>query len=1050
MSRFFIDRPIFAWVLAILIMMAGCFALAKLPVAQYPGIAAPEISIVAIYPGASAKTLEDSVTQVIEQQMKWLDHLMYMYSTSDSSGRAEIHFAFEAGTNIDTAQVQVQNKLNLATPMLPQAVQRQGITVAKAVNNYLVIFALISEDGRLDGNALSDYIASNLQDPIGRLQGVGDTMLFGAQRAMRIWCDPQKFEQFKLNPSDVIAAIQTQNEQVTGGQVGAGPALPGQELNLTINASSRFESIDEFENLFLRAREDGSALYLKDVARIELNAEQFIATVMYNGKKSSALGIKLASGGNALETVKAIRAELDALSAFFPAGVKYVLSYDTAPIISHSIKEVFKTLIEAVALVFLIMLLFLQSFRATLIPTIAIPVVLLGTFGVLSVAGFSINSLTMFGMVLAIGLLVDDAIVVVENVERLMREEKLGPKEAARKSMDQISGALVGVAVVICAVFVPMAFMGGSTGVIFRQFSITIVTAMTLSVFVAMVLTPALCATMLPQNSHAVERGFFGWFNRWFENITSRYQGSVSRMISRPTRWLAAFGGCLALIVLLLHNLPSAFLPEEDQGILIVSVQLPTGASFERTDKVLEQVDRYFREQEADAVKSSLTVSGVSFNGSSQNVGMGFVMLKDWNERNKDSLRLSAVAERAMARFSQIPEGRVFAFAPPAVLELGNATGFDFELIDRGGLGHDALMAARNTLLEKAAAHPALRNIRPNGLDDEEQYRLKIDLAKAGAQSLDKGEINTTIAAYWGGVYVNDFMDNGRTKKVFLQAAAPFRMQLADFSRYHIRNAKGAMVPFASFLTADSQQGSPRLERYGGLPAVEILGEPAPGYSSGQAMAAMEELMRELPAGFGHAWTGMSYQEKLSGNQAPMLYALSLAVVFLCLAALYESWTIPLSVLLVVPLGAVGALCGVLLRGMNNDIYFQIGLLTVVGLAAKNAILIVEFAKDLHEQGKDLFEATVQAVRLRLRPIIMTSLCFILGVLPLALNSGAGSGGQNAIGTTVVCGVSAATAFGIYYTPIFFVVVTRFFSRKKAVGAEKEVQPTGELSHSIT
>ena len=1044
MARFFIDRPIFAWVIAILIMMGGTFALLTLPVAQYPDIAAPEVSITAIYPGASAKTLEDSVTQVIEQQMKGIDNLMYMYSSSDSSGQASISFAFEAGTDIDIAQVQVQNKLQLATPLLPEVVQRQGIAVNKSVRNYLLIVSFISEDGSMEESDIGDYIASYIQDPIGRLPGVGDTTLFGAQYAMRIWCDPEKFEQYKLNPSDIVNAIKEQNDQVTGGQVGASPALSGQEINITVNAATRLETVSQFENIFIRTNEDGSALYLKDVARIELNNERFSAIAKYNGMTSSGVAIKLAAGANALNTVESIKSELALLSEYFPSGLSYEFAYDTAPVISTSIKAVFHTLGEAIALVFLIMFLFLQSFRATLIPTIAIPVVLLGTFGVLAVAGFSINTLTMFGMVLAIGLLVDDAIVVVENVERLMREEKLGPKEAAKKSMDQITGALVGVALVISAVFIPMAMMGGSSGVIYRQFSITIVTAMTLSVIVAMVLTPAMCATMLPQEAHQVSGGFFGRFNRWFEGVTGRYQNGVSSMLTKPKRWAAAFAVCLGLVGLLFFRLPSAFLPDEDQGLMLVNVQLPSGATLERTREVLTQVEKHFHETEKDAVDSVMTVAGVSFSGTGQNVGFGFIKLKDWSLREDSSLRVPAIMGRAMGVLSQIPEANVFAFAPPAVMELGNANGFDFEIIDRAGRGHEALMEARNILLQKAAAHPMLRNVRPNGLDDVEQYELHIDLAKAGAQSLRKGEINSAIAAYWGSSYVNDFMDRGRTKKVYLQADAQFRMQAADFNRYYVRNDKGDMVPFSSFLSMSSVQGSPRLERYGGQPSIEILGEAAPGYSSGQAMAAMESLMQELPPGFGYAWTGISYQEAMSGSQAPLLYAVSLTVVFLCLAALYESWTVPLSVLLVVPLGVLGALIGVSLRGMNNDIYFQIGLLTVVGLSAKNSILIVEFAKALHEQGQELFDATVLAVRMRLRPIIMTSLCFILGVIPLAIGSGAGSGGQNALGTTVVFGVSLATALGLYYTPLFFMLVTRLFSRKRSAAKAMGVPPLAE------
>ena len=1042
MAHFFIERPIFAWVVAIMIMLGGSFALATLPVAQYPDIAAPEVRIRALYPGASAKIVEESVTQVIEQQMKGIDNLMYMYSESDSAGQCVINFAFEAGTNIDIAQVQVQNKLQLATPMLPEVVQRQGISVVKAVRNFLMVLSLYSDDGSMQNSDIGDYVASYVQDPISRLPGVGETQVFGAQYGMRVWLDPEKMEQYRLNPSDVIAAIREQNEQVTGGQTAAGPALPGQEVSFTINAASRLETPRQFDYIFLRTLEDGSALYLKDVARNELNEERFFAIGRFDGHPSAGLGIRLASGANALNTADRIKEEMESLAQFFPPGLKYNYSYDTAPIVSESIASVFRTLGEAIGLVFLIMFLFMQSFRATLIPTIAIPVVLLGTFAVLHLGGFSINTLTMFGIVLAIGLLVDDAIVVVENVERLMREEKLKPKEAAKKSMTQITGALVGVAMVISAVFVPMAFMGGSSGVIYRQFSITIVTAMTLSVIVAIVLTPALCATMLPDEVHHASEGFFGRFNRWFDRLTRRYQNKVSKLIGKPHRWLASFVVCLALIALLFNRLPSAFLPEEDQSILFANVTLPSGATFERTMNVMDEIRKYFKNSESNNVLSVFTLAGFSFSGSGQNGGLAFIKLKPLSERKGKENRVQAMMGRAWNHFSRMPEARIYTFFPPAVMELGNATGFDFEIIDRAGMGHHALMEARDFVLDKARRNPLLRNVRHNGLDDVAQYELDIDLAKAGAQSLRKGEINTSVAAYWGGYYVNDFTDKGRTKKVYVQAEAPFRMQAGDFDRFYVRNTRGDMVPFSSFLSMRTEYASPRLERYQGQPSVEILGEAAPGSSSGQAMDAMEEIAKELPAGFGYAWTSISRQEKQTGAQAPLLYSVSLVVVFLCLAALYESWTIPLSVILVAPFGVVGALAGVWLRDMSNDIYFQIGFLTVVGLSAKNSILIVEFAKDLHHEGRDLIEATVHAVRLRLRPIIMTSLCFVLGVIPLSLSQGAGSGGQNALGTAVVFGVITATSLGIFYTPIFFVLVTRLFTRKKKSAELRKTAPT--------
>ena len=1037
MASFFIDRPIFAWVIAILIMMAGSLALYTLPVAQYPSIAPPEISVTAIYPGASAKTLEDTVTQVIEQQMKGIDRLNYMYSSSDSTGQATVTLSFAAGTNVDTAQVQVQNKLQLAMPRLPQEVQRQGVTVAKATQNYLIVIGFVSEDGSMSGADIGDYIASAVQDPISRVPGVGDINIFGAQYALRIWCDPAKFEQYKVTPRDVAAAIQAQNAQVAGGQLGGQPAVPGQQFSMTVNAATRLERVDEFENLLIRTNPDGSAVYLKNVARIELSGESFNSFARYGstasgkstGSTASALAIKLATGANALATADTIKSKITSLSEFFPEGLKAVYPYDTTPFVRVSIHEVFKTLGEAIVLVFLVMYLFLQDFRATLIPTIAVPVVLLGTFGVMAAAGFTINTLTMFGLVLAIGLLVDDAIVVVENVERVMREEHLPPKEAAKKSMTQITGALVGIAMVLSAVFIPMAFFGGSTGVIYRQFSITIVASMALSVAVAMILTPALCATMLKPHVAKTAQGFFGGFNRWFDATALKYQGMVHSMVLKPIRWLLIYGGLVALMVVLFLRLPTAFLPDEDQGMMFVMVQLPPGATYERTLEVLKKVEEHFLVDEKEAVQGLMTVGGFSFAGNGQNSGMAFVRLKDWEERNRKDLRVPAIQARAFAKFSQIKEGGVLAFAPPAVMELGNATGIDFELVDRAGLGHDQLMKARDTLLAGARSNPVFipQTVRHNGMDDVGQYNLDIDLAKAGALSVNLSDINDTVSAFWGSMYVNDFMDKGRTKKVILQADAPFRMQADDFKRYYVRNAKGDMVPLSAFTTGRNATGSPRLERFNGSPSVEIIAQPAPGKSSGQAMAVMEALAAKLPTGFGADWTGMSYQERMSGSQAPALYAISLTVVFLCLAALYESWTIPFSVLLVVPLGVIGALGGAFLRGLNNDVYFQVGLLTIIGLSAKNAILIVEFAKELEEEGQDLIEATVHAVRLRLRPIIMTSLAFILGVLPLVISTGAGSGSQNAIGTGVMCGMMTATTLGVYYTPIFFVVVSRLF-----------------------
>ncbi len=1030
MAHFFIDRPIFAWVIAILIMMAGALAIKTLPVAQYPSIAPPEIAVTSIYPGASAKTLEDTVTQVIEQKMKGIDNLNYMYSYSDSTGQSVVTLSFLAGTNADIAQVQVQNKLQLAMPLLPQAVQKQGVTVAKSTKNYLLVIGFYSSDGSMSEADIGDYIASSIQDPISRVQGVGDINLFGAQYAMRVWVNLPMLEKYKIAISDITSAIQGQNAQIAGGQLGGAPAVPGQTINFTVIAQTRLQSVQQFENVLIKVNPDGSAVRLKDVARLELAGESFTSKARYNGQVAAGLAIKLSSGANALETADRIKAEVENLSAFFPHGLKATYPYDTTPFVRISIHEVYKTLFEAIVLVFLVMFLFLQNFRATLIPTIAVPVVLLGTFGALAAFGFSINTLTMFAMVLAIGLLVDDAIVVVENVERVMREEGLGPRDAARKSMSQITGALVGIAMVLSAVFIPMAFFGGSTGVIYRQFSVTIVSSMALSVIVALVLTPALCATMLKPHKPGVEHhqhGFFGWFNRWFEARTTGYQNKVGKILARPVRYVLIYALCVAGMGYFFLKLPTAFLPEEDQGLLYAQATLEAGASYERTIDVVKAMENHFLNSEKEAVNSLMCVAGFSYAGNGQSNAMCFVRLRDWEERNRKDLRAPAVVARAMAAFSKIKGARAFAFAPPAVMELGNASGFDFELMDRANLGHDALMGARNELFAKAMADPRLVGVRPNGLEDSPQYQLDIDLVKAAAQRVSISDLNNAVASLWGSSYVDDFLDRGRTKKVFIQADAPYRMQPEDFNKIYVRNADGNMVPFSSFASGHWAQGSPRLERYQGVPSIEILGQAAPGLSSGQAMSIMEEYAGELPAGVGFTWTGLSFQERQSGAQAPALYAISLIVVFLCLAALYESWAIPFSVMLVVPLGVIGSLAGAMMRGLNNDVYFQVGLLTIIGLSAKNAILIVEFAKELEEEGMDLVHATLEAVRMRLRPILMTSFAFILGVLPLAISTGAGSGSQNAIGTGVMAGMISATFLGIFFIPLSFVLVSRIF-----------------------
>jgi multidrug efflux pump len=1031
LSRFFIDRPIFAWVIAIVIMLAGILAIRTLPIAQYPSIALPQVQVSANYPGASAKTVEDSVTQVIEQKMKGLDGLEYMSSTSDSSGSATTTLTFKAGTDVDIAQVQVQNKLQTATALLPQEVQQQSLRVVKSTRNFLMVVGLFSKAPGTTNVDLADYIAANIQDPLSRVEGVGDVQLFGAQYAMRIWLDPDKLASFSLTPADVTAAIRAQNAQVSAGQLGGTPAAPGVALNATISAQSRLQTPEQFGAIIVRNTTAGAIVHLRDVARVELGAESYVFNAHFNGKPAAGLAIKLAPGGNALDTAEAVKARMTELSKSFPEGYEYVVPYDSTPFVEQSIHEVVKTLIEAVILVFIVMFLFLQNWRATLIPTIAVPVVLLGTFGVLAAFGYSINTLTMFGIVLAIGLLVDDAIVVVENVERVMSEEGLSPVEATRKSMKEISGALIGIALVLSAVFVPMAFFGGSQGVIYRQFSITIVSAMLLSVVVALVLTPALTATLLKPvaKGHTIsDKGFFGWFNRSFTDLSGRYQGAVRGILGKSVRWMAIYGAIILVMGLLFIRMPTSFLPEEDQGTIYTLVQLSPGATDARTQGVLKQVETHFLKDQA--VKSVFTVSGFSFAGAGQNAGLAFISLKPFEERKAAQLKAAAVAGRAFGAFSQIRDAMVFPIVPPAVQELGNASGFDFQLQDTGGVGHEALINARNMMLGMAAQNPTLAGVRPNGQDDTPQLRIDVDQAKAGAMGLTTADINSALSTSLGGAYVNDFIDRGRIKKVYVQADAPFRMKPEDLNRWHVRNSSGSMVPFSAFATTAWTYGSPRLERYNGLSSVNIQGAPAPGQSSGAAMAAMEEIAAKLPPGIGYEWTGLSAQERESGNQAPALYAISILVVFLLLAALYESWSIPLSVIMVIPLGVVGALLATTLRGLSNDVYFQVGLLTTMGLAAKNAILIVEFAKDLHEKGMPLIEATLEAVRIRLRPIIMTSLAFIFGVLPLAISNGAGSGSQHAIGTGVIGGMISGTLLAIFFVPLFFVVVEKVFKPK--------------------
>jgi multidrug efflux pump len=1038
MPRFFINRPIFAWVIAIMIMLAGLLAIKTLPVSQYPPIAPPQIAINATYPGASAQTVQDTVTQVVEQKLNGIDNLIYMSSTSDSSGAVSITLTFKAGTDPNIAQVQVQNKLQLAVPLLPQIVQRQGISVVKSTRNFLMIIGLVSEDGSMDRNALTDYMVSNLQDIISRLEGVGELQLFGTQNAMRIWVNPTKLNNYHLTTNDVTAALQAQNAQVSAGQFGGTPATAGQQLNATVTARTLLQTPEQFDAIVLRTNSDGSTVKLKDVAETRIGTENYDIQSFYNGKPLGGMAIRLAAGANALDTGNRVKAKMAELSRYFPPGMKVVYPYDTTPFVKISIEEVVKTLFEAVCLVFIIMFLFLQNIRATLIPTIAVPVVLLGTMGVLSASGFSINTLTMFALVIVIGLLVDDAIVVVENVERIMTEEGLSPHDATIKSMGQITSALWGIATVLTAVFLPMAFFGGSTGVIYRQFSITIISAMILSVLVAMILTPALCATLLKpvaKGHHAGESGWFTWFfphfNRLFDFCRTKYEGIVGRSFGKPLRYLVVYGAIVGVMVYFFLRLPTSFLPDEDQGFLICQIQLPAGATQERTVQVIGQLERHFLEDENKTVEGVITVAGFSFAGRGQNMGLAFVKLKDWKLRRSTDLKAPAIAGRAMKAFSHIRDGLAFAFAPPAVLELGVANGFDFQLQDRAGLGHEKMMEARNQMLGMAMKDPKLVAVRPNGQDDSPQFKLDIDDVRAGAQGVSLADINNVLSTAWGSTYVNDFIQNGRVKKVYLQAEPKYRMLPEDISSWYVRNQTGDMVPFSAFATARWQYGSPRLERYNGIPSCEILGQAAPGVSTGEAMDKMEKMAAQLPTGIGYEWTGLSYEEKKAGAQAPALYAISLLVVFLAVAALYESWTIPFVNLLMLPLGLVGAVTAVTLRVLPNDIYLQIGLLTTVGLSTKNAILIIQFIKAQLHQGHELVEATLAAVKIRLRPVIMTSLAFFFGTLPLALTRGAGAGAQNAIGTAVTGGLLSATFIDLIFIPFFFVLVSRLFARKK-------------------
>jgi HAE1 family hydrophobic/amphiphilic exporter-1 len=1040
LSRFFLDRPVFAWVIAIILMVLGCLSIHLLPISQYPPIAPPSIAIDSSYPGASAETVENSVTQIIESKMTGLDDMLYLSGTSDSAGASRIELTFKAGTDPDLAWAKVQNKLQLAMASLPEVVQRSGVTVSKSTRNYLIIVSLVSDDDSMDANDLQDYCYSNIEKVLARVPGVGEVVEFGAQYAMRVWIDPDKLTGYNMTVDDVIAALQAYNVEVSAGQFGGAPAIKGQRLNASIIVQNLLKTPDEFASIPLRTNPDGSSVRVQDIGRVELGAEFYDMERRFNGKPAAGLAIRQEPGANALATADGVKKKMAEMSRYFPHGMKVIYPYDTTPFVRVAIHEVVKTLFEAVALVFLVMWLFMGNIRATLIPTIAVPVVLLGTFAALGAFGFSINMLTMFAVVLAIGLLVDDAIIVVENVERIMAEEGLSPRDATIKSMNQITPALIGIGLVLSAVFGPMAFFPGSTGVIYRQFSITIIAAMLLSVLVALILTPVLCAGLLrpvPKGHEPAEsaifflRPFFIWFDHIFFWVRDRYVGLVGHSLAKKLRYLFAYVVIVVVIGFLFLRLPTAYLPDEDQGMLLSQILLPAGTTIEQTQVVATQVRQYFMEHEKDAVESCFTIAGMGWSGRAQNNGMVFCLLKDWKLRNRSELRATAVAARATMALSKIRNALVFTFPPPAVMELGNARGVDFQLLDRGGLGHTALMNARNQLLGMAAQDPRLTKVRPNGMEDVPEYRVDVDWGKAGALGVPITSIHDTIGAAFGSAYVNDFILAGRVKRVYAQADAPYRMLPSDLEKLYVRNPAGKMVPFTSFAKTRWTTGSPRLERFNGIPSMNIWGEPAPGRSSGEAMQAMEDICAKLPQGIGFDWNGLSYQERMATAQGPVLYAFSILVIFLCVAALYESWTIPFVNLLMLPLGVFGALLATSLRHLHNDVYFQIGFLTTMGLSTKNAILIIQFIKEQRRHGMGLTEATLSAVRIRFRPVIMTSLAFFFGTLPLAIATGAGAGAMNAIGTAVTGGMLSATFIDLIFIPLFFVLVSQLFTRKQ-------------------
>ncbi len=1048
MSRFFIHRPIFAWVIAILIMLVGVLAINGLPIEQYPKIAPPQVTVNAVYPGADAETVENSVTQVIEQQMKGIDGLMYMSSSSSATGSASVTLTFENDTDPDTAQVQVQNKLQSATSSLPEIVQRMGVNVEKSASDFLMVAAFVSEDGSMNQSDIADYVSTNVVDPLSRVEGVGGTNVFGSAYAMRIWLDPAKLRAYNLMPSDVSAAISSQNVQVSAGQLGTLPTNTDRTvINATVSVQSYMQTAEEFENILLKTDTAGAQVRIKDVARVEVGSENYQFRAVYNGNPASGMAIMLAPGANALEVREAVGARLDELSQNFPQGLKLVVPYDTTPFVRLSITQVVYTLLEAVVLVFLVMFLFLQNWRATIIPTLAVPVVILGTFAVLSFFGFSINILTMFAMVLAIGLLVDDAIIVVENVERILEEDpNISVLDATIKSMNEISRVVVGIALILSVVFVPMIFFGGSSGVIYRQFAVTLITSMALSAIIALVFTPALCVTILKRQAHKdihTQKGFFGWFNRFFYKASQRYENFVGKTFASKLIYLAAYAAVVAVVAFVFMRLPSSFVPEEDQGSVMTLVQLPAGSTLDKTNAVMDQLIQYYQNQEADNIESVFAISGFSFMGSGQNAGMSFVKLKDWDDRKGDENTAQSIANRAMAMNMMIPEASlIFPMAPPPIQGFGNASGFDMQLKDVGGVGHQALLDARNQLMGMAMQNPTIAMIRPGGQEDAPKLKLDINQEQAAAYGVPLATINSTISQAWGGSYVNDFIDRGRIKRVYIQGEADSRVVPEDINRWYVRNNAGEMVSFGAFSTSHWEYGSPSLSRYNGVSSMALTGSAAPGMSTGDAMVAMEQMAAQLPEGIDYEWTGLSLEQQKSGGQAPLLYAISVLVIFLCLAALYESWSVPFSVILVIPLGVIGALLLTKMHGLANDVYLQVALLTVVGLSAKNAILIIEFAKEIQESGRTLKESVMQAARMRLRPIIMTSLAFGMGVVPLYIATGAGSGSQNAVGTGVVGGVITSTFLGIFFIPMFYVWVRTLFPYKP------KAKPATSINHS--